>query len=80
MEHESIGLQRIERLRSALRAVTTQLSDTMHAPVALGAVESAEMDAIGREVTKLGLETQLWARDAQTGRVKAPTATANAHD
>ncbi len=61
MEAASSEPHNLERLRSTLREVSAQVSDATHAPLALSADERAEMYAMGREITRLGLETQLWA-------------------
>jgi hypothetical protein len=61
MEEAPTELHNYERLRSTLREVSAQVSDLRQAPPTLTADERGEMYAMGREITQLGLETQLWA-------------------
>lgn len=71
MRQESIEVLRNEPLRAALSAVMVQLSDLRRARCALSAVERAEMRAIARAVTRLGLETLLWVYDDARANRKA---------
>ncbi len=66
MKEASREQPNLERVRSTLREVSAQVSDATRAALTLSADERAEMYAIGREITQLGLETQLWAYGVRT--------------